>query len=396
MLTRLLACVCLFLASPQDPAPAPAPAPASEPELDPEQQLVADLQYALEEGESADFLACVDVDALLEKATAKVEVDERFRKGFCEGARESLPAAFHDSIQNTLGDDGSLHFLRIRTQRGRKTVLFRLLAPQTGVNYLEFSIRAGPQKQLRVDDWYAYTSGEWASETMHHLYLPFAMQQQRGLLDRLLGKDQLLVKHWASIAKITECAGKGEVERGLEIYRSLPEELRHDKVVLLQRLRLLAGHTENEDYLHLLEDLRRYCAGDPSNELHAIDYHYIRQEWRRAAEAVRRLRDSLDGDPYLDCLESTVLALAEDLPAAREAAERSIAGEAELLQAHWQLVSICLAQKDFKAVLAALERIDGIFELEWNDLTQSEQYKDFAASPQHSEWLGYLRAKPKR
>lgn len=376
----------------QDPKPAAPPAP----ELDACEELAGEIEYAISEGEVSDLEPFVDCDALLQKATAGVEVDEQFRKGFIEGAREKLVSTFHASMQQSLGEEGALRFLRLRPQPGGQRLVFRALTQDGGVDYIEFSTHLGAEGKPRIDDWYLYASGEWISETLHRLYLPFAMQQQRGLLDRLLGRDQVLVKHWGEIAKLIECVQKRQLEPGLAIYRKLPEELRHEKFVLLLRLRLLTTNNQHEDYLHVLEDLRRYCPGDPANELHAIDFHYIRKEWNGAVEAVRRLAASVGGDPYLDYLEATLLVQAKDTSGARRAVEKSLAAEPDRIEAHWLLVTLCLGAKDHGAVLSALKRIDELFVLEWKDLSASAEYKDFVASVEHAKWLEYLAAKPKK
>jgi len=384
----------------QDPVPASAPAPAAQDEaakpadeLAPYNELAVALQEAIEAGEGKALASCVDLDALMTKATSGVEVDAGFRKGFESGVKSTLLKSFGDSLQAALEQGGELRLLRVRTYDKQHRLLFRLLIPEGGVDYIEFSTKKSRSGRLRIDDWYQYATGEWVSETLHHLYLPFAMQQQRGLVDRLLGKDQLLVKHWEKVSQLIACVQQADLERGLEVYAELPEELRHDKFILLQRLRLLVSNTEHADYMRVLEDLRRYCPGDPSNELHAIDFHYLRKDWARAAEAVRRLREAVGGDAYLDYLESTVLIMAEDWPAARKAVEKAIEIEPGYLDAHWTLVTIGLKQKDHAAVLAALKRIDEHFEVEWNDLSGAEEYKDFVAAPQGAEWKSYLASK---
>ncbi len=313
----------------QEPKPAPAPPAAPKP-VDPArcEAFAAALQSALESGKLGALQACVDEVALLEKCTAGIDCDPEYRKGFISGLRKTLLTTFLASIHDGLEQQGTLQLLRIRLHEGQPRPLFRFLQPGGGVEYLEFELRDGADGKLRAVDWHGFASGEWVSETLHHVYLPLALQSQHGLLDRLLGHDELLARHWKEIARLLDCVGAAKLEEGLEVYAALPEELRHDKFVLLQRLRLLSAHPEHEDYLRVLADLRRYCPGDPANELHAIDYYYLRKKWKQSAAAVRRLRELVDGDPYLDCLEASVLLLVPDLAAARAAIERSVAGRA--------------------------------------------------------------------
>jgi hypothetical protein len=371
----------------QDPPPTPA---AQKPiDLARCEAFSAALQSALENNNLDELQACIDDEALLEKSTAGIECEPDFRKGFIQGSRETLLPAFLRSIHEGLEKQATLRLLRIRVLEGRPRPLLRFLHSDGGFEYLEFELRDGPDGKLRAVDWHGFATGEWVSETLHHVYLPLALQSQHGLLDRLLGRDELLARHWKKVARLVDCVVAAKLDEGLEVYAGLPEELRHDKFVLLQRLHLLVNHVEHEDYLRVLADLRRYCPGDPANEVHAIDYYFLRKEWKQAAAAVRSLRDLVDGDPNLDSMEATVLLQVPDLVSARAAIERSVAGEPEREQSHWILMNVCLKQRDYAAVLAELKRIDERFKVEWNDLTEVPEYKEFATSPQHAEWLKY-------
>ena len=357
--------------------------------------LAGELQSAFAEGTLADLEPLVDFDALAAKGTGGIDCEEQFRKGFLSGVRETLLPTFHKSLRDALDAGGELSLLRVRKSGAERRLLLRMLVAEGGVSYFEFAVARRSPTRLVVTDWFPYTSGEWLSDTLHHLFLPFAVQSQRNLLDRLLGKDQLMIKHWDVVSKISDCVKDGKWREGLELCARLPDELRHDKFVLLQRLHLVTGHTEDEEYMHVLEDLRRYYPDDPSNDLLSIDYFFIRKQFKRAVESVRRLRASIEGDFYLDYLEGTLEVQAGDLQKARAALERSLEGEPGRIGTHWMFVTVCLRQKDNPAVLAGLKRIDELFEPEWNDLSQQAEYKDFAASPQHAEWLAYLAAKKK-
>jgi len=378
----------------QDQRPSPsAPAVPAPLELARCEEFAKALQAALEEGDLAGLGACIDVTALLEKATSGIEGDPEYRKGFMKGLRETLLPTILRQIHDGLEQGGSLRLLRVRTREGQQRPLFRFLQPGASLEYFEFDLREGADGRVRAVDWHQFGTGEWLSESVHHLYLPLALQNQRGLIDRLFGRDELLARHWKQVMRLVDCVRDSKLEEGLEVYRGLPAEVRHDKLVLLQRMRLAALHSDQEDYLQVLADLRRYCPGDPVNEMTAVDYYRLREQWTQSAEAVRRLREVIEGDPYLDCLEASVLIKAKDLPGARVAIERSVAGEPERLDSHWVLVSVCLKQKDHAGVLGALKHIDELFEVDWNDFTTVDEYKEFAASPLHANWLAHLAAK---
>ena len=142
-----------------------------------------------------------------------------------------------------------------------------------------------------------------------------------------------------------------------------------------------------------LADLQRYFPDDPVNDIFAIDYHVLRKQWRRAAEAVRRLRTAVDGDPYLDMLEANVLRQGGELDAARKVIALALEREPTRLESHWVYLRICRDQRDYDALLAGMKHMDSAFTIEWDDLRRSEGYEDFVASPQHAEWLRHLAEK---
>lgn len=398
----------LFLAlsvAAQDPSPAPAPAPVAgapagpnapnreDAALAPYRKLAETLQSALEEGELEELRPCIDLEALLLQATTGIDPDSKFARGFRDGASGTILPSLIEAVHGQIEAGGSLHFLRLRRHGAERGLLFRLLLSTGAVEYLEFLARSDEAGHARVHDWISFAAGERVSESIHRMFLPLALQQQRGLFDRLLGRDQLVAKHWSEIDQLLTAVREQRAADGLALYASLPEELRHEKFLLLLRLRLAQPLEDTREYQRTLEDFRRYYPDDPATELQSVDYFYMRQEWKRAAEGVRRLRQSVEGDAYLDHLEATLHLQDGAFVRARECAERAVASEPDLIVVHWGLVTVCLRQKDNARVLAALKDIDARFEVQWNDLTQSEEYKEFAASPEHAQWLRYLAAK---
>lgn len=380
----------------QDPAPDPAAARAAaqkEERLAAADDLVERLCAAFRSGKLPDLEACIALDPLFERAARGIDAPEEFRKDFFEGVRSGLLSAFLSSVHEPLAQGAELKLLRVRERDGELRPLLRVIPVEGGFSYLELKLCDGARGAPVVCDWLSYAAGEWTSELLRHAYLPHAEKENRGILDRLLGRDQLLTRYWSEVEELVECASKKDFERGLAVCKRMPEELRHDKFVLLQRLLLVAGHTHDPEYMRLLEDLHKYFPNDASSNFHAIDYHYLRGEYQLACDAIGRLRSSLDGDPFLDYLEATILFEMHKESEARRALEKSLAEEPERLKAHWSLVAVLLRQRDHDAVLAELERMDGLFELRWADFSTVEAYKEFAASEQHSRWLAYLAAK---
>ncbi len=380
-------------APPAAPAPEVAAAQRAEAQRAALETLADSLTSALEEGDYEAFAACFAIQPLLDAATDVPDVRAALRTAFQERRRAGLLPGLYHMLESLIDKGWELGILHVRAERQDQRVLLRMIGSEGGVNYIEFSASTRGRSRPQFVDWKIYALGEKESEVLHRVFLAIALESQRGLLDRLLGNEQLLLKHNKEITRLAECAQAGRWEEGLAIYSALPGELQHEKLLLIMRLALAKASTSDERVLAAIADLRRYFPEDPVNYLFAIDYHVLRKQWKRAADAVRRLRTAVDGDPYLDMLEAHALLQGGELDAARKAIGLAIEQEPMRLQSHWVYLRICRDQRDYDALLAGMKHMDSVFTIEWDDLRQSEGYGEFVASPQHAEWLRHLAAK---
>jgi hypothetical protein len=129
--------------------------------------------------------------------------------------------------------------------------------------------------------------------------------------------------------------------------------------------------------------------------MHSIDALATRRDFPGALRAVDQLEKSVGGDPYLDVIRAGVHATRGDLQAARRSALRSIEREPTLLPGYLALVTSSLRARDHAETLVRLKEIDRQFDFEFEDFRQLAEYAEFAKSPQHAEWLEYLKAKKK-
>src|SRR5262249_43369337 len=169
-------------------------------------------------------------------------------------------------------------------------------------------------------------------------------------------------------------------------YESLPESLKKDKTVMLNRLR--ASQAASDDvYQEALEDYTRLFPGDPSIDLQSIDANLLKKKYDDAIACVDRLDRAVGGDGFLDSIRSNIKLTQGDLEAAKTFIEKAIAANPENIDFYWQRVGISLKENNFDNTLKYLNAVEEQFHPEFDDLSQIDDYAGFVKSPQYQEWL---------
>jgi tetratricopeptide (TPR) repeat protein len=330
----------------------------------------------------------IDWDALFARATAGLEAPRRFRERFIDGAREAMhgPGGFSAQLAQAVSAGGSYRFLRVRNGDGQPRALFRLLLPGSGgVNYHELPLARRGEGRVMAVDIHIYLTGELMSDTMRRAFVPIAADASAGLIERLAGREQDLVKHFSTVERMMTEVRAGRHQAGLAAYRQLPESLQREKTFLILRMQAAQALNEQE-YAAAIADLERFHPDDPCIDILSIDGHLLKKQYALALRSIGRLDKAIGGDPYLDVLKSNVSFEQGDLPAAREAAERAVAGEPTLPDAHWALVTVLLKQQDFGAALDAMTRLEEEFQADFSRIETEPLYEPLVRSPEYAVW----------
>lgn len=382
----------LFLSPAQGEPPAQAaPEVTASPDAPLEAWATA-LVAAVTAGEQDEFVELVDVDAITRAATQGVDVPKLFAEGYAVGAREGMLSenGFYARMRRAAAE-GHFDFLRIRSSAGGPTALMRIVDAKGTFDYFEFDL-VRTEDGVRATDIYVFGAGERMSETMRRWFVQHAMSQNRGLVDRLLGRDQALAKHWKTVRRILEGGQQEKPDDVEKAYDELPEELQRDKTVLLLLLSAYPG--DDQRYRAALDALLVHFPDDPCAQLHRIDACWLAGEHEGAIEALEELDDLVDGDPYLDHLTATLLASIESWERATKHARAAIDDGLGWIDPYWTLVTCAIGESEHRRVLEVLIEIDMTFQVEWADFTTQEAYAEFVESNEHAAWLEYLRTKP--
>ncbi len=328
----------------------------------------------------------IDWDALFERATEGDVANERWRRGFIEGAKRS-GTSLVDTLAKVIASGGDLTVLGVRTVNGEKRVILRLLLPEGTLNYHEMVLVRDQTGFIRARDIYVYTSGEYFSETIQRLYL-LAAASDPGVLERISGKKNAFVEALPDYKLMMEKVRAGDGKAAVALYRRLPEQLRKQKSVLLAYVSASSKIGDDAAYASAMDEMRATFPNDPGLDLMSIDSYLLKQKYDDALSAIDRVDKAVGGDPYLDVLRSNINLQRGDLVKAQAHAVSACDREPLLLGGWWSRVSVALARKDFAETARLLKHIRNEMGVQLSDLTKIPEYAEFVRS---DAYRGFVR-----
>ncbi|MEW4567365.1 hypothetical protein AB1L88_05805 [Tautonia sp. JC769] len=331
----------------------------------------------------------IDWQAVVDEATrgidAPADVKRNFTQSFIQASQKGQ-SGLVSTLVETINQGGQCSPIHPISGKARHGIRFRMLTADGALNYLDFDLARRADGTIKAVDVFPYAVGESIAQSTRHFYLSAVAEAQRSLLDRLTGKEQVLITHMPTLLQMNENLRTGQYEAVLNAYRGLPESLQRDRLFLVPRYTAAAEVDENE-YEAALADFRKYYPDDPSADLLMIDAHFLQKDFDAALASIDRLDRSIGGDAYLDVLRSSIHIERKDFDTAREAISRAIDAEPSLIAAYWALLGLTLTQEDYDETARMLDLIAETFGMEFTDLTQVPEYAGFVASPQYAEWI---------
>ncbi len=370
--------------------PPPAARSVGKPLTDEECLAVAEeIGQAVRDGDAAAFDRLIDWDLTGERCTAGIDAPEKYRKDFIKGIKQSQVSGkgISNAIVEAVKKGGSYSLIRCHPRENRPWLLFRLLFPESGLNYHDLTLVRRPDGQIKIVDFYVFMSGEMFSQTVRRGYLMSLARLPGGLLDRLSGSERAYVKYFESLGKMNEARQGGQFAEVLKVYETFPPELKTEKSVLLTRIQAAQSLGDDGEYARALEDYRTAYPTDASIDILSIDYYFLKKRYREAIVCIDRLEQAVQGDPYLRTMRAGMLAEQGDLPAASAEIEKALKADPGLIDAYWGLINISLKAKDHDETLKTLRIVRDKFQLDVGNLAEAPLYKEFVASPQYQVWL---------
>ena len=353
---------------------------------------------AIKSGNVSALNDLIDWDALFNTTLKGIEVTPKLRQDLTLGLKNGLSreSGFSGQIVKNSREGGTFDFLKVREDKNRQAILFRLIqsAGSGGVAYFEFIPEKSADGKIRATDIYVFSSGEFLSEMLRRGILPVIANENRTFLDKLLTGERDYISDLPKFSETAQLIGQGKMKEGLALIQGMKPETRKQKAVFLLRLRAAQASDENE-YAATLDEYRKLFPTDPGLDLLSISYYTTKKDFKQALECINRVETAVGGDPYLNVTRAALCDVQGNHDEAKRLARLATEKEPTLLPAYFELLGVSLIQKNHDDTLAMLKEIDQKFQLKLNDLSKVPEYADFVKSPQYKQWLEYRDQKGK-
>lgn len=326
-------------------------------------------ERAMNAKDSAGLHALFDAEAIVDTATADLDLPSGFREGIIRGT-----SSVSENITSIVSDGGSCKFLRV-SKNDAKRILFRMILPDERVDYYEMVVGRDENGSLRVRDMHVFSSGEMLTQVLRRLYIVALVQQGQ----KVPPNDNIMQK----LPEMMVAMKEGRPKDVLAMYGKLPRELQRERIFLITRIHAAREAAANKELLDALKDFRAAFPDDPCVDLLSYDYHLRKKDYKNLLGIVDRLEKVVGGDPYLNVLRADFLIETDDLAAARKNAMLAVEQE-PTLKAYMSLVTISLRERNFDETVQHLETMARKFDVIVNG--DSEEFAEFVKSPQYQKW----------
>jgi len=317
---------------------------------------------------------------------------ESFLAGLFNATKENKMVT---QIRSAVKNGGSYKLLRIAEVDKQFRARFRLINEQGMYNYHDVIVIRRPDGRLVAEDISIFLAGEKSSQTLRRLILPGLIELDEGGRDKLSAAEKAIADNLEKTRQLNEANAKGDYGEAVAIYKSLPRELREEKVFLLTHLRAAYAVDERE-YTRTLADFRRLFPSDPAIDFISIDHFLLKKKFDEALRCVDAADKALGGDPYLLAIRANILIEMGKLKEAQTAAEKAVELEPTLPEAYWSRINVALRTKNYQDTLVWLKKIAEKTDQKIADLTTVEGYAGFVKSNEHAEWLKWYESRKKK
>ncbi len=329
----------------------------------------------------------IDWDSLLNRASSGLNMNPKSLAAFNGGVKKGVSLnGLVPQIRAAVKQGGSYKHLRTHQTAEGTRVTMRLIMAEGGMNYHDYLLQDVNGRVNAVDINIAAT-GEDMSQTFRRLMIPLIAHDNRGVLDRLSGKEGLLVKHLGDMEKAVKCLQEGQHQQALQTLNSLPMELQNEKFFLVLQIAAAQGANDEAATQRVIERMRAQYPSDPATALFSLDYYFVNKDYSKTIATLKQLDQSVGGDANLWCMMAGILLQTKDIPGAKAAVEKAISMEPDLLTCYWNRVAIAVEEEDNATILKTMQYIhdDLSVTLDANSIRSEPTYSKFILSPEFKE-----------
>jgi len=352
------------------------------------EQFAKDWVAALSSANRVEANELFAIKEVVNRSIAPIRLSKNDRRGAIDGSMDGLKTIIA-SLFEIFGNGASYELVSVKRRDGDPFVLFRLVNADGALNYHLLRvkrIRGG----VRADRLSFGITGESLCASMRQNF-----KRMSTMYSKSKQEQEKFIEHLQTFKHLGLAAGKGEMNRALDLFKQLPEDLQAEKLAQLYRV-MAHQYGDEADFEKVLDEFIKSFPDDPSLAMVLLDSASLKGDSEMLLKAHSMLSEWSGGDPYLDLMVAAGLAEMGETEKAVKMTEAIDPTPINVLYAHTFKIGVALASEDFDCVLEQLLYMQDNFKVEFDDLRSVEGYEGFVKSPQFKEWIDESKAeKPK-
>jgi tetratricopeptide (TPR) repeat protein len=245
-----------------------------------------------------------------------------------------------------------------------------------------------------AEDIFSASNGELATESNRRLQLKVAAEQNHGPPGHPPSTAKLWVPNIPKLNDMLRAKRERKYAEAIQIYRTLPAEIRAEKSIYLRYLWASEAVSANE-FLIALDGFRRQFPGDAALTFQDVDYYLLNRSFEEALRSIDKAEKAIGGDPYLNALRAKILVKAWRHKEARTFADKAIEQEPTLTHGYWGRIAVSLAETHHADTLALLKKLVENTGQSVGDLRNDPDFVVFVRTPEYAEWVKWYAGRKK-
>lgn len=324
-----------------------------------------------------------DSDQLLNDSVAGIP-EGRYKSGFTTGVESAM--------QNNLATMIASPDFSVRRTRNTKfgpTVLTRLLNEDGSVAYVLWRLLKNKDGDVKAVDMLSLGVGEWTSQILARAAV-VSMPKEASVLQKLTGKQMEISKGQEQFLKLAQAQQGKDFKSVLSLYAKMPMSLKNEKFIQLIRLNA-AMQVDDDEYLKAIQNFKKTHPNDVASLLHSIDFYFLKEDFQSMRGSIDSIIDQIGPDSHLYNLKAVGYSSENNHAEAAKVLKLAIKTEPKREDNYWSLVETSLSAGDLDTVNACLKSLVTGFGFKEFDFEASEIYKPFLGSPQHKDFVEFLK-----
>ena len=342
------------------------------------------LEQAVQHNNAAEFAKLLDFVAMVEHGMPENMRGTAQTKEVTRGILSTLSG----NLLNDLSA-GDYRFLSVEETPEGAAAHMRLILPDGSLNYHRLTIGRNAGQQPVAVDIYVYIYGEPLSHTLGRMM---------GQLSGGSEADSLAVAQGMQRAMAALQAGKPATTEA--ILSALPPRWQKQKSIMQMRImaaegvaaqKMQAGNPIGNAYREAVEAFQAAFPKADNLPLIMMSYHFLGQDFPKAAKAVDQLDQQVGGDPYLNLFRANIAMGQNHAEAARGFVETLIkALPDKATEGYGILLDQAIETQNHVETTRVLKALEAETPVRFPiDFNKAEPFDNYMASPEYEKWKAY-------